>query len=209
MAPPLQYQPECRRIDSDTYGIDVETCDPGNFVVEAGKQESSCWLLIDFGGKRKPSPVYHCRGLGVPHLLPIDKRQRHSSSTNERDVTPVAGNDPSPPTSATTGERSKNSLAIAMCPLRLILVFFSAILAGYFAWRSLCSSPEENDAAATITSKDSNVQQAAVSLKKNCEERSLKKMARDGFWVLVDMASGRFLWRNFKQMRKDDEEKSS
>lgn len=29
-----------------------------------------------------------------------------------------------------------------MCPLRFILVFFSAVLAGYFAWRTVRSSPE-------------------------------------------------------------------
>jgi hypothetical protein len=28
-----------------------------------------------------------------------------------------------------------------MCPLRFILVFFSAVLAGYFAWRTVRSSP--------------------------------------------------------------------
>jgi len=28
-----------------------------------------------------------------------------------------------------------------MCPLRFILVFFSAVLAGYFAWRTVSFSP--------------------------------------------------------------------
>lgn len=28
-----------------------------------------------------------------------------------------------------------------MCPLRFILVFFSAVLAGYIAWRTVQSSP--------------------------------------------------------------------
>lgn len=30
-----------------------------------------------------------------------------------------------------------------MCPLRFILVFLSAILAGYFAWKTVQSSPED------------------------------------------------------------------
>ena len=29
-----------------------------------------------------------------------------------------------------------------MCPLRFLLVFFSAVLAGYFAWKTVSSSPE-------------------------------------------------------------------
>ena len=29
-----------------------------------------------------------------------------------------------------------------MCPLRFILVFFSAVLAGYFAWKTIRSSPD-------------------------------------------------------------------
>lgn len=31
---------------------------------------------------------------------------------------------------------------IIMCPLRFLLVFFSAVLAGYFAWKTVSSSPE-------------------------------------------------------------------
>jgi len=30
-----------------------------------------------------------------------------------------------------------------MCPLRFILVFFSAVLAGYFAWKTVRSNPIE------------------------------------------------------------------
>lgn len=34
-----------------------------------------------------------------------------------------------------------------MCPLRFILVFLSAVLAGYFAWKTVRSSPGNDDIA--------------------------------------------------------------
>ena len=34
------------------------------------------------------------------------------------------------------------SVKYQMCPLRFILVFFSAVLAGYFAWKTIRSSPD-------------------------------------------------------------------
>ncbi|KAL9272919.1 hypothetical protein AKJ16_DCAP16463, partial [Drosera capensis] len=93
-----------------------------------------------------------------------------------------------------------------MCPLRFILVFFSAVLAGYFAWRSLRSqSPEEDFSGDLISAGEAE----KVNLEENDDEgkRSLKRIARDGFWVFVDMASGRYLWRNFKEMKTDEMDK--
>ncbi|GAB4843726.1 hypothetical protein Ancab_013691 [Ancistrocladus abbreviatus] len=124
-----------------------------------------------------------------------------------------------------------------MCPLRFILVFFSAVLAGYFAWRTFRSSPEIDTG---ITSEDLLVEK--VLPKDDKEGRNLKRvmnelafffffffnflflefcvlflmlgnggvlqMVQDGFWVFVDMASGRYLWRNFKEMKKDGKVKS-
>ncbi|KAJ7971882.1 Methyltransferase-like protein [Quillaja saponaria] len=86
-----------------------------------------------------------------------------------------------------------------MCPLRFILVFFSAVLAGYFAWRTVRSSSEiglclEDSPLKTKSSKD--------------EEFNLKKMIQNVFWVFVDMASGRYLWRNLKEMNKERDVKS-
>uniref|UniRef100_A0A1J3IKG8 Methyltransferase-related protein n=1 Tax=Noccaea caerulescens TaxID=107243 RepID=A0A1J3IKG8_NOCCA len=74
-----------------------------------------------------------------------------------------------------------------MCPLRFLLVFFSAILAGYFAWKTVSSSPE-------LISDDSPVEL------NDKQGLSFKKKMENGFWVLVDMASGKYLWRNFKEM---------
>ncbi|GAB4851467.1 hypothetical protein Ancab_030869 [Ancistrocladus abbreviatus] len=90
-----------------------------------------------------------------------------------------------------------------MCPLRFLLVFFSAALAGYFAWRTFRSSPEID---AGIASEDSQVEK--VLPKDDKGERNQKRMVQDGFWVFVDMASGRYLWRNLKDMKKDGKVKS-
>ncbi|KAH7844652.1 hypothetical protein Vadar_030259 [Vaccinium darrowii] len=71
-----------------------------------------------------------------------------------------------------------------MCPLRFILVFFSAILAGYFAWRTVRSSPETDI-------MDSDVSTAEKISSKDKQEFHLKQMILNGFWGFVDMASGR------------------
>ncbi|KAK2451090.1 Methyltransferase-related protein [Trifolium repens] len=88
-----------------------------------------------------------------------------------------------------------------MCPLRFILVFFSAVLAGYFAWRTVRSSPNID------LDSDNYIEEEKSSLKK--ENFDFKKMIQNGFWVFVDMASGRYLWRNLRQTNKDVELKSS
>ncbi|KAL1195546.1 hypothetical protein V5N11_030812 [Cardamine amara subsp. amara] len=76
-----------------------------------------------------------------------------------------------------------------MCPMRFLLVFFSAILAGYFAWKTVSSSPE-------LISDDSPVE---LNEKQGL---NFKKKMENGFWVFVDMASGRYLWRNLKEMKE-------
>ncbi|XP_056852552.1 uncharacterized protein LOC108843948 isoform X2 [Raphanus sativus] len=72
-----------------------------------------------------------------------------------------------------------------MCPLRFLLVFFSAVLAGYFAWKTVNSSPDDDDSP----------------IESNDEKQGLcfKKMEK-GLWVFVDMASGKYLWRNLNLM---------
>lgn len=88
-----------------------------------------------------------------------------------------------------------------MCPLRFMLVFFSAVLAGYFAWRTVRSSPNIDLAC------DDSIEEEKSPFKK--EDFDFKKMIQNGFWVFVDMASGRYLWRNLRQTNKDEELKSS
>ncbi|CAF2342575.1 BnaA10g16670D [Brassica napus] len=74
-----------------------------------------------------------------------------------------------------------------MCPLRFLLVFFSAVLAGYFAWKTVSSSsPEDDDSPDELNEK---------------QGLCFRKRMENGFWVFVDMASGKYLWRNLKEMR--------
>ncbi|XP_068340487.1 uncharacterized protein [Pyrus communis] len=111
-----------------------------------------------------------------------------------------------------------------MCPLRFILVFFSAILAGYFAWRTVCSSPDGTDMM--ISQLDyTNNENAIGSPKQEEDAFNFKtvclfpsstlvlrshwmvwihgtKTIQNGFWVFVDMASGKYLWRNIKEMNQ-------
>ncbi|PIN01961.1 hypothetical protein CDL12_25526 [Handroanthus impetiginosus] len=74
-----------------------------------------------------------------------------------------------------------------MCPLRIILIFLSATLAGFFVLRNLKSPPEsQNDDVVEETESTNPVPLSS----KVCT--ALGK----GFWTCVDMASGRYLWRN-------------
>ncbi|XP_074367169.1 uncharacterized protein LOC141707728 [Apium graveolens] len=75
-----------------------------------------------------------------------------------------------------------------MCPMRFILVFFSALLAGYMAWRTVRSTPDSDKEDTKAPAKN----------------YSFTKMMQNGFWVFVDMASGRYLWKNLREMKKDD-----
>ncbi|WCJ43634.1 Methyltransferase-related protein [Euphorbia peplus] len=83
-----------------------------------------------------------------------------------------------------------------MCPLRFILVFFSAVLAGYFAWRTVRSSPAIDISVADDSALD----------KTDSQDCNAKKTVQNGFWIFVDMASGKYLWRNLMAMRKVEEE---
>ncbi|CAA6658678.1 unnamed protein product [Spirodela intermedia] len=77
-----------------------------------------------------------------------------------------------------------------MCPLRIILVFLSATLAGYFAWRSVRSpAPSPFDLPGGEVDVDE-------STSEKTERFQMGKAIGKGFWVFVDMASGRYLWRN-------------
>ncbi|XVF31247.1 hypothetical protein REPUB_Repub16aG0128900 [Reevesia pubescens] len=87
-----------------------------------------------------------------------------------------------------------------MCPMRFLLVFFSAVLAGYVAWTMVHSSSDIDD---DVVSEDSE-----TIVAKDKQEFSFKRMVQNGFWVFVDMASGRYLWRNLKELKNDEKVKS-
>ncbi|KAL1545089.1 hypothetical protein AAHA92_21857 [Salvia divinorum] len=74
-----------------------------------------------------------------------------------------------------------------MCPLRIILIFLSATLAGFFVLRNLKSSPDlPNDSG----KEESDSSDSIPLSSKVCTAFG------KGFWTCVDMASGRYLWRN-------------
>ncbi|XP_028761244.1 uncharacterized protein LOC114738560 [Neltuma alba] len=79
----------------------------------------------------------------------------------------------------------------SMCPLRFMLVFFSALLAGYLAWTTLRFSSELE----TSSSGDQSPSKT--------KHLNFRKMIGNGLWVLVDMASGKYLWRNLRSLNKD------
>ncbi|KAI3716588.1 hypothetical protein L1987_67570 [Smallanthus sonchifolius] len=83
-----------------------------------------------------------------------------------------------------------------MCPMRFLLVFFSAVLAGYMAWKSVRTSSET----------ENNVFDDDSSLHK--QQFNIIKMAQNGLWGFVDMASGKYLWRNLNQIKQDWKVKS-
>ncbi|KAL8136287.1 hypothetical protein AgCh_010757 [Apium graveolens] len=76
-----------------------------------------------------------------------------------------------------------------MCPMRFILVFFSAILAGYMAWRTVRSTADADKDDTTVVAKQTNP----------------VKIMQNGFWVLVDMASGKYLWNNLRDINRTDQ----
>ncbi|KAK9123400.1 hypothetical protein Sjap_013002 [Stephania japonica] len=84
-----------------------------------------------------------------------------------------------------------------MCPLRAILVFFSAMLAGYFAWKTARSSSSLFPSLAFEDSVSETATPMALPKEKiKKQEFSFRKVVKDGLLVLVDMASGRYLWRH-------------
>ncbi|KAK2376631.1 hypothetical protein P8452_48595 [Trifolium repens] len=87
-----------------------------------------------------------------------------------------------------------------MCPLRLILIFLSATLAGFFVLRNLRSQPQ-------ITELDQNNEDipetetldSAKQTLNACSKSKVKVALESVFWTFVDMASGRYLWKQLVQ----------
>ncbi|CAA2951279.1 Methyltransferase-related [Olea europaea subsp. europaea] len=79
-----------------------------------------------------------------------------------------------------------------MCPLRIILIFLSATLAGFFVLRNLKAPPinPENDDVKSPTDKEIESPDAITVFSKVCGA------IRVGGWTFVEMASGSYLWRN-------------
>ncbi|KAJ6291266.1 hypothetical protein OIU76_023344 [Salix suchowensis] len=88
-----------------------------------------------------------------------------------------------------------------MCPLRLILIFLSATLAGFFVIKNLKSSPFSattdtiDDDSTTTTTDNSRSSPHASDYSSSSRFSKVKSGVEMGFWTLVDMASGKYLWR--------------
>ena len=75
-----------------------------------------------------------------------------------------------------------------MCPLRVILIFLSATIAGFFLIRGLKAEPDFQDD--DVDDKGSESPRAPVPLRSK-----VGSAMKTGFWTIVDMANGRYLWR--------------
>ncbi|KFK27366.1 hypothetical protein AALP_AA8G373600 [Arabis alpina] len=84
-----------------------------------------------------------------------------------------------------------------MCPLRLILIFLSATLAGFFVLQKLNSTSDDplddsitdTDLADSDSDNNSRLSKVGIAMK-------------SGFWTCVDMASGRYLWNHLSPNSK-------
>ncbi|KAK1321279.1 hypothetical protein QJS10_CPA03g00972 [Acorus calamus] len=72
-----------------------------------------------------------------------------------------------------------------MCPLRVLLIFISATLAGFFVLRNLRSDPDV-DVDGGDRSSSSSAGEGSTGA---------RSAMRRGFWTCVDMATGKYLWR--------------
>ncbi|XP_057725304.1 uncharacterized protein LOC130940995 [Arachis stenosperma] len=78
-----------------------------------------------------------------------------------------------------------------MCPLRVILIFLSATLAGFFLLRNIRSQPSQLD------NHDDDDDDSTQNLhSSNSSSSKIGSAINSGFWTLVDMASGRYLWKH-------------
>ncbi|KAF8394840.1 hypothetical protein HHK36_018777 [Tetracentron sinense] len=84
-----------------------------------------------------------------------------------------------------------------MCPLRLILLFLSATLAGFFVLRNLKSKPELQNPEESVNP----IQESTATIPRS--EKAASAIG-SGFWTCVDMASGRYLWRNLVSSKRSD-----
>ncbi|WVY89845.1 hypothetical protein V8G54_035359 [Vigna mungo] len=109
-----------------------------------------------------------------------------------------------------------------MCPLRFILVFLSATLAGFLVLRNFRSQPhitdteldannENNEHTLTLKNAISKVQRGSFFTSfclcfrfyKNVVfsysvlvSLQVRDALQSGFWTFLDMVSGRYLWRH-------------
>ncbi|PKA50572.1 hypothetical protein AXF42_Ash013787 [Apostasia shenzhenica] len=90
-----------------------------------------------------------------------------------------------------------------MCPLRVILIFLSATIAGFFVLRGL-RAQQDDPAAGNVDGQggDPAIDKETVPL-----DAKARSAICSGFWTCVDMASGRYLWRHLVSPAADSGKK--
>ena len=77
-----------------------------------------------------------------------------------------------------------------MCPLRFVLIFLSAALAAFFALSSFGES--------SIIDPDESPEDCTTQ-----EKKSIAKVSYTAYLsTLVDMATGRYLWTQYKRTKR-------
>ncbi|GLJ05101.1 hypothetical protein SUGI_0011040 [Cryptomeria japonica] len=80
--------------------------------------------------------------------------------------------------------------------MRIILIFLSATLACFLAWNTMSSSKDAEFQDEDKTNEEiSSIKPSYFTMKMTSE-----KFAKF-FWMMVDMASGKYLWRNLVENR--------
>ncbi|CAM6117682.1 unnamed protein product [Calypogeia fissa] len=93
-----------------------------------------------------------------------------------------------------------------MCPMRVFLILFSAILACYLAWRNY----SKNDQLSLLhESEQLGEDSKAVGADGSASKQQIRSKLSASFWTLVDMASGRYLWKGIKSLESATESKNS
>ncbi|OEL15972.1 hypothetical protein BAE44_0023009 [Dichanthelium oligosanthes] len=96
-----------------------------------------------------------------------------------------------------------------MCPLRVILIFLSATIAGFFLIRGLNAEPDQFDADDDQTSESGSPRAPVPLHSKVTPPCPVGSAVKTGFWTMMDMASGRYLWRTLvAQPEKSESEKA-
>jgi len=78
-----------------------------------------------------------------------------------------------------------------MCPLRVIVLFLSAMLAGYFAIKSVGKQGENSVLHVSEEVPEKTIEQTNFMTK-------VSTAASSFFWVTIEMLSGRYLYHNLK-----------
>eukprot|EP00271_Cylindrocystis_brebissonii_P016089 TRINITY_DN39286_c0_g1_i1.p1 TRINITY_DN39286_c0_g1~~TRINITY_DN39286_c0_g1_i1.p1 ORF type:complete len:131 (+),score=21.34 TRINITY_DN39286_c0_g1_i1:453-845(+) len=88
-----------------------------------------------------------------------------------------------------------------VCPLRVILVVISSVVAGYLLWRTISAEEEQ-----FFEASEERAENTAIS--ETLRSRPLHIRAYDGArWLLLlllDMGSGRFLLRQYRAAQKEN-----